>query len=73
MHGAYFSNQLWNRITLASNDNEATPKSLCQVPNGVNGLPEMHFNLHFNLIAQSTMGFFNRPIMVCTQILIHRW
>ena len=52
---------------------EQHPRSLFQIPNGRNELPEIRFEFHFNLIGKSTMAFFNRPIMARTQILVHRW
>ena len=36
-------------------------------------LPEVRFGFPFNLIGQSNNGFFNRPIMARTQILVHSW
>ena len=36
-------------------------------------LPEVRLGFPFYLIGQSNNGFFNRPIMACTQILVHRW
>ena len=41
-------------------------RNLFQVSNGHNELPEMRFEFPFKLI-----GFFNRPIMARTQILVH--
>ena len=32
-----------------------------------------HQKFPFNLIDKSTMAYFNRPIMACTQILVHKW
>ena len=31
------------------------------------------FEFLLNLIGQSNTSFFNRPFMVCTQILVHSW
>lgn len=39
-------------------------------PYGISELPEVHFEFPFNLIGKLTMVFFNRPIMVRSQILV---
>ena len=39
----------------------------------LNKLPEARFDFPFNLIGKYTAAFFNRPIMMRIQILIHRW
>ena len=36
-------------------------------------LREVRFGFPFNQIGQSNNGFFNRPIMARTQILVHSW
>ena len=68
--GDLYSNSLRRRrnLTSVSNVCEAASRSLFRT-NGLNELPEFPFNL----IDKSTMGFFNRPIMARTQILVHRW
>ena len=60
-------------LTPVSNVCEAAPISLFWAPNGLNELPEVHFQFPFNLIGKSTMAFFNRPIMARAQILVHGW
>ena len=39
----------------------------------LNKLPESAFRISFILIGKSTMAFFKRPVMLRTQIRIHRW
>ena len=39
----------------------------------LNKLPESAFRISFILIGKSTMPFFKRPVMLRTQIRIHRW
>ena len=56
-----------------SNVCKSAPRSLFWSPNGLNELPEMRFEFPFNLIGKSgDDGFSNGPIMVRTQILVHR-
>ena len=38
-------------------------------PYGISEFPEVHFEFAFNQIGKLTMVFFNRPIMVRSQIL----
>ena len=52
---------------------EEAPRFLLWSPNGLNELPERHFGFSFILIVQSTIVFFNRPVLIRTQILVHRW
>ena len=61
-------------LTPVSNVCEASPRSLFfWAPNGLNELPEMHFEFPFDLIGKLTVVFLNRPIMARTQILVYRW
>ena len=41
------------------------------VPNRLNELPQVHFKYHHDLIGKMNNGFFNRPVMVFAQILLH--
>ena len=69
------SNSLHRRRNLipVSNVCESAPRSLFWSPNGLNELQKMRFKFPFNLIGKSgDDGFFNEPIMVLTQILVHR-
>ena len=51
----------WRNLTLVSNVCEAVPRSLFCAQNRINVLREVRFEFPF------------RPIMVHTQILVHRW
>ena len=46
--------------------------SLFRAPNGRYELPEERSEFLFILIGKSTVVFFNKPVMACTQILVHR-
>ena len=59
-------------LTSVSGVCEAAPISLFWAPNGLNELPEVHFEFPFILIGKSTMTF-STPIMARTQIRVHRW
>ena len=52
---------------------EAAPISLFWVPNGLKELPEVHFKFFLQRDWQIDNDFFNTPLMVRTQILVHRW
>ena len=56
-----------------SNVCKVVPRPLSWAPNGLNELPEMCFKFHFILIDKPTMASFKRPIIACTQILVHSW
>ena len=62
-------------LTLVSNVCTAAAISLffVLVPDGLNELPEMGFIISFHSDWQINNGFFNRPIMGHTQILVQRW
>ena len=61
-----------NQISV-SNVCRSAPISSFWTPNGLNELREMRFEFPFNLIGKSgDDGFSNGPIMVHTQILVHR-
>ena len=68
-------NRLHHRfnLTLVRNVCESVPRSLVWAPYGLSKLPEVCFKFLFNMIGKSVMAFFNGPIMVRTQILVHRW
>ena len=42
---------------LRKGNRQAVPISLFWAPNGLNELPELRFEFHFNLIGKSTMAF----------------
>ena len=48
-------------------------RPLSWAPNRLNELPEMCFKFRFILIDKPTMASFKRPIIACTQILVHSW
>ena len=58
-------------LTPVSNVCEVAPIFLISAgaPNRLNELPEVRFEFSFKLIGK---GFFNRPIMARTQILVQR-
>ena len=60
-------------LTRVSDVCEAVLMTLFWAPNGPNKLPEMRLDFPSNLIGQLNSGFFNRPIMARTQILVHSW
>ena len=59
-------------LTSFSNVCRAALWFLFWASSGFNEVPEVRFLFPFILIGQSTMAFFNRPIMARTQILVHR-
>lgn len=59
-------------LTPVSKVCEAVPISMFWAPYGISELPEVHFEFPFNLIGKLTMVFFNRSIMVRSQILVRR-
>ena len=67
---AFISRSYENR---SSNVCKAAPIFSFWAPNGLNALLEMRSEFLFILIGKKNNGFFNRPIMECTQILVHGW
>ena len=70
-----FSDPIHLQITIALDEKviPPPPPPKRNAPNGVNELPEVCFEFPVSLIGKSTIAFFNRPILVRTQILVHRW
>ena len=60
-------------LTSVGNFCEAAPRFLLCAANGLDELPEGRLVFPFNLIGNSTIAFFNRPIMALSQILVHKW
>ena len=60
-------------LTLASDACKAAPRSLFWTTTGLNELLVVEFKFPFNLTGNLTIWFFNRPVMVHTQIIVHRW
>ena len=80
MTGVFITNLLTciadiSNLTVVSNVCKAVPMSLFWASNRFNGLLEMHFEISLQSDWQIDLSnaIFNRPIMVCTQILGHRW
>ena len=60
-----------HNLTLASNVCEVALRSMFCAPNGLDKLMEVRFEFPFILFDSN--GFFNKPVMVRAQILVHRW
>ena len=60
-------------LTAANNVCKAAPWALLWVPDRVNVLPKVRLEFPFKPDWKIDNGFFNKPIMGPTQILVHRW
>lgn len=62
----YHSSRRRRNQTPVGNVCVAAPRSWFRAPNGRKVLPEVRSEFHFNLTGESTMAFFERPIMART-------
>ena len=56
-----------------SNISTAAQRSFLWAPYRLNKLPKMSFKFPINLMGKYNNGFLDEAIMVCAQILVHRW